>query len=213
VRQPDEDQQTGDWVSEKDGVGATSAAKTITVTNSSASSVTINAISASASFAAAGSGASPCGGALAASAKCTLAVTFTPSDPGTIKGAVALATSGAGSPQIVDVSGKAVVPVTLSPASLSFGAQSVGTTNPPQTVTLTNSSGGLLTISGIVASGDFGAAPSGSKACGGTLAAGGKCTFNVTFTPNVTGAITGAATVTHSAPLGPAVIKLTGTGQ
>jgi hypothetical protein len=29
----------------------------------------------------------------------------------------------------------------------------------------------------------------------------------------VAGAITGAVTVTHNAPLGPAVIKLTGTGQ
>jgi hypothetical protein len=35
----------------------------------------------------------------------------------------------------------------------------------------------------------------------------------VTFTPNAKGAISGAATVAHSAPLEPAVIKLTGTGQ
>jgi hypothetical protein len=195
------------------GIGATSAAKTITVTNSSASSVTINTISASANYTAVASGASPCGGVLAASAKCTLSVIFTPSGVGTVKGAVALATSGAGSPQVVDVSGKSVVAVTVAPASLTFAAQTVGTTSAPQAVTLTNSSGGTLTISSIVASGDFSAAPSGAKPCSATVAAGAKCTFSVTFTPNVTGAITGAATVTHSAPLGPAVIKLTGTGQ
>jgi Abnormal spindle-like microcephaly-assoc'd, ASPM-SPD-2-Hydin len=140
-------------------------------------------------------------------------VTFTPSNTGTIKGAAALATSGAGSPQVIDVSGKAVVPVAAAPASLTFAAQTVGTTSAPQAVTLTNSSGGTLSISSIVASGDFSAAPSGTKPCGATVAAGAKCTFSVTFTPNATGATGGAATVTHSAPLGPAIVKLTGTGQ
>ncbi len=195
------------------GIGATSAAKTITVTNGSASSVTINALSGSANYAVTGSGSSPCGGALAASAKCTLSVTFTPSDTGSNKGAIAISTSGAGSPQIVDVSGTGELPVAVSPASLAFGDQKVGTTSGSKTVTLTNDSGAILTISSIVASGDFTATSSGKKSCGATVAAGAKCTFSVTFTPNVTGAITGAVTVTYSAPLGPAVIELTGTGQ
>jgi hypothetical protein len=195
------------------GVGATTAAKIVTVTNKSTGSITIDTISASANYAAAGSGASPCGGVLAKSATCTLSVTFTPSDTGSIKGAVAIATSGAGSPQIVGLSGTGGIPVTLSPTSLTFAAQAVGTTSAPKTVTLTNNSGATLTISSIAASGDFTAAPSGTAPCGATLAAGANCTFSVTFTPNVTGAITGAATVTHTAPLGPAVIKLTGTGQ
>jgi hypothetical protein len=195
------------------GVGSTSAAKTVTVTNGSASSVTISGISASADYAAGGSGATPCGGALAAGASCSLSVTFTPAAAGTVKGSVALATNGAGSPQFINVSGKAVVPVTLSPASLTFAAQTVGTTSAAQTVTLTNNSGGTLSIASIAASGDFTAAPSGTKPCGATVAKAAKCTFSVTFTPNVAGSISGAATVTHSAPLGPAVINLTGTGQ
>ncbi|MGB8013643.1 MAG: choice-of-anchor D domain-containing protein [Terriglobales bacterium] len=195
------------------GIGVTSAAKTITVTNSSASSVTLGTISASADYAAVGSGTSPCGGALAASAKCTISVTFTPSNTGSTKGAIAIATSGTGSPQIVDVTGTGALPVALSPTSLTFAAQNVGTTSAPKTVTLTNNSGATVTISGMLASGDFRAEPSGTKACGATVAAGAKCTFVVTFMSNATGTITGAATVTHSAPLGPAVIKLTGTGQ
>jgi len=197
----------------KTGIGATSAPKTVTVTNSSASSVTISSISGSAAFSAIGSGSTPCGGPLAASAKCTMAVTFTPDYTGSTKGGVAITTSGAGSPQVIDVSGTGAIPVTLSPTSLAFGTQSVGTTSAAKTVTLTNSSGATLTISSIVTSGDFSWATSGTKPCGTTVAAGAKCTFSVTFTPNETGAITGAVTVTHSAPLGPAVIKLTGTGQ
>jgi hypothetical protein len=96
---------------------------------------------------------------------------------------------------------------------LTFTALAVGTTSAPKTVTLTNNSGGTLTISSLVASGDFAATPSGATPCGATVASGATCTFDVTFTPNAKGAISGAATVAHSAPLGPAVIKLTGTGQ
>lgn len=195
------------------GIGGTSAPLTVTVTNKGTGSITIDTISGSANYAAVGSGTSPCGGALAKSAKCTFSVTFTPTDTGSIKGAVAIATSGAGSPQIVGLSGTGEIPVALSPTSLTFSSQSVGTTSAPQTVTLTNNSGTTLTISSIAASGDFNATPSGSVPCGATVATAATCTFSVTFTPNVTGAITGAATVTDSAPLSPAVIKLTGTGK
>jgi hypothetical protein len=195
------------------GVGGTSAAKTITVTNKSTGTITINSISASADFAAVGSGATPCGGALAKSASCTLSVTFTPSDTGAIKGSVAIATSGAGSPQIAGMSGTGADPVTLAPTSLTFSGQAVGTTSAPKTVTLTNNSGGTLSISSLVASGDYSATPSGGTPCGATVAAGATCSFSVTFTPNVKGSISGAVTVSNSAPLSPAVMKLTGTGQ
>jgi hypothetical protein len=195
------------------GIGVTGVAKTITVTNSSASSVSINSIGASSDYAAVGSGTAPCGGTLAASAKCTVGVTFTPSNIGATKGAVAIATSGAGSPQIIDVTGTGALPVALAPTSLAFGNQTVGTTSAAKTVTLTNNSGATLTVSSIVASGDFTATPSGKKPCGASIAAGAKCTFSVQFSPSATGAISGAATVTESAPLSPALIKLTGTGQ
>jgi len=195
------------------GIGGTSAPKTVIVTNKSTGSVTINSISASSDYTAVGSGTSPCGGALAKSAKCTFSVTFTPSGTGAIKGSVGVASSGAGSPQVLALSGTGEFPVVLAPASLTFAAQSVGTTSAPQTVTLTNNSGGTLTISSIGASGDFAATSAGTAPCATTLAAGANCTFTVTFTPNVKGAISGAATISESAPLGPAVIKLAGTGQ
>ncbi len=195
------------------GVGVTSSAKTVTVTNISGGAVSINSLTAGGNFAAAGSGGTPCGGSLGAGANCTFSVTFTPSIPGSIKGGVAITTSGAGSPQNVALKGTAKAPVTLTPASLTFSAQAVGTTSSAKSVTLTNLSGGVLTIASIVASGDYAIVSTGSKPCGATVATGANCTFGVTFTPNVTGTISGAATVSHSAPLGPAAIKLTGTGQ
>ncbi len=160
-----------------------------------------------------GSGSSPCGGALAKSASCTLSVTFTPTDTGSVKGSLAVATDQPGSPQIAALSGTGAAPVTVAPTSLSFSGQAVGTTSAPKTVTLTNNSGGTLTISSLLASGDFNASPSGSTPCGSTVASGATCTFSVTFTPNVKGSISGAVTVSNSAPLSPVVMKLTGTGQ
>ena len=195
------------------GIGGTAAAKTITVTNNGTGTITINSISASANFTAVGSGSTPCGGALAKSATCTLSVTFTPSDTGSVKGSLAIATTGPGTPQIAALSGTGAVPVTLSPTSLTFSGQAIGTTSAPKTVTLTNNSGGTLTISSLVASGDYSATPSGGTPCGATIASGATCTFGVTFTPNVKGSISGAVTVSDSAPLSPEVMKLTGTGQ
>jgi hypothetical protein len=195
------------------GIGATTAAKTVTVTNNGTGTITINSVSASANFAAFSSGSTPCGGALAKSASCTLGVTFTPSDTGAVKGSLAIAMTGAASPQVAALSGTGAAPVTLSPASLSFSGQAVGTTSAPKTVTLTNDSGGALTISSLMASGDYSAIPSGGTPCGATVASGATCTFNVTFTPNIKGSISGAVTVSNSAPLNPAVMKLTGTGQ
>src|SRR5438128_3274657 len=61
-------------------------------------------------------------------------------------------------------------PVTLSPASLSFAAQTVGSTSAAQAVALTNNQATALNISSIAASGDFGIAPTGT--CGASLASG-----------------------------------------
>ena len=194
-------------------VGTTSAAKAATVTNSSASAVTINSLSAAGNYTAAGSGTTPCGGSLAAGAKCTFTVTFTPSMNGTVKGSVSISTNAPLTPQIYGLSGTAVLPVTFSPTSLTFAAQTVGTTSAPKTVTLTNNQNSVLSLTSIVASGDYSAAPGGTTPCGSTLAALGKCTFNVTFTPSVTGTIKGAVTVTHGAAGSPQVVGLSGTGQ
>jgi hypothetical protein len=194
-------------------IGSTSAAKTVTVTNSSTAAVTINSLSSAGNYSAVGSGTTPCGGALAKGAKCTFAVTFLPSINGTVKGSVTISTNAPVTPQIYGLSGTAVLPVTFSPTSLTFTAQTVGTTSAPKTVTLTNNQNVVLSLTSILASGDYSAASGGTTPCGSTVPALGTCTFNVTFTPTKTGSIKGAVTVTHGASGSPQVVGLTGTGQ
>ncbi len=94
----------------------------------------------------------------------------------------------------------------LSPTSLTFGPQVVLTTSAAKLVTL-RSLFGSLTISNIVASGDY----SQTNDCPSTLSAGASCTINVAFAPNVLGTTKGAITVTTDRP-GGEVTSLFGSG-
>ncbi len=96
----------------------------------------------------------------------------------------------------------------LSPISLSFGSVAAGTTSASQPVTLSNSGTSALSISSIMASGDF----SETNTCSSSLAANSSCTINVTFSPRVAGAVTGALTFTDNAVTSPQLVTLTGTG-
>ena len=199
-----------------EAVGTTSAAKVVTVKNTSASSVTLTSIATSGDFAAAGSGAKPCAANLnlAASASCTLSVTFSPAlgASGSINGAVVVTDNAAISQQILDAKGTAALPLTFTPTTLTFAAQTVGTASAAQTVTLTNNLATSVSPT-ITSSGDYVAAPGAATPCGSTLAAKAQCTFTVTFTPSAVGTRTAAITLTDSANPSLQTLSVTGTGQ
>ena len=94
------------------------------------------------------------------------------------------------------------------PDNLSFGDQTVGTTSPPQQIAYSNHTSSTLTISSIVASGDF----SQTNNCGASLVPNASCNINVTFQPIASGVRTGALTVTDNGPGSPRVATLTGMG-
>ncbi len=190
-------------------MGTTTAAKTIKVTNTSSSTINIPSIVPSPDYATTKMGASPCGATLGPGATCTVGVTFSPTASGTTFGSLTFT----GSSSVMNLSGTAVLPVILAPASVSFGTQAVGTTSPAQTITLTNNQSAALTINGIAASGDYIVTTAGAKPCGATVPALGQCTIGVEFSPTVTGTISGTLTVTSNAPYTPQEASLTGTGQ
>lgn len=98
---------------------------------------------------------------------------------------------------------------TLSPESLTFASQAVGSTSAAQIVTLTNSGAEPLAISSISALGDF----VESQSCGTSLAAGAHCPISVTFKPTQSGSRTGTLTVTDNASGSPQTAALNGTGS
>ncbi len=102
--------------------------------------------------------------------------------------------------------------IALNPSGLLFPTQSLGTTSPPQTVTLTNGDNSQ-TISSISvtgpAAGDF-AETSTCPVSTSTLTAGAQCTITVTFAPTAAGIRKASVTIVDSAPGSPHVINLTG---
>jgi len=188
-------------------VVGTNTAKTVAVKNTSAASVVVSGVSTSGDYSASG-----CVGTLASGSSCTLTVTFTPSTAGVIKGAVGLNDNTSVSPEVLDVAGTGILPLTFSPTSVAFGGVTVGSTSGTGVVTLTNHLAASTSIS-LTASDDFSAAAGGGTPCGASLAAGASCTFVVSFTPTTTGPISGVATVTYSGAYSPQEVKLSGTGQ
>jgi Abnormal spindle-like microcephaly-assoc'd, ASPM-SPD-2-Hydin len=101
-----------------------------------------------------------------------------------------------------------VLSLTVSPASLSFGSQTQGTTSAAQTVTLTNAGTGAVSLSGISATGDY----SETNTCGTSLAVSASCAISVSFTPTAAGDRTGQLTIADNAPGSPQSVSLDGTG-
>jgi hypothetical protein len=142
-------------------------------------------------------------------ASCVINVSFQPTSSGPLTGALSFTDYAVNSPQTVTLSGTGFAPVvSLSPTSLTFAGQSVSTTSATQSITLTNTGNGPLTNLTINASGDF----AQTNNCGGSVAASGSCTINVTFTPTTDGTRTGALTLADNASGSPQRANLRGTG-
>lgn len=195
------------------GAGVSGKPKTVTLTNKGTASVMLNSLTASTGYSVTPSGALPCSGQLAAGAKCTFSVGFTPPIMGIILGAVTVANTGPVNPVMYNLTGTGVPAVTFSPPNLTFSGQRLGTTSPLQTLTLSNNQTVPLNLSSVVPSGDYAVVPGGAAACGFSVPANSKCTLQVTFTPTQMGTIKGAVTFTHDAGGSPQSVPLTGTGQ
>ncbi|HEV2348299.1 MAG TPA: choice-of-anchor D domain-containing protein [Terriglobia bacterium] len=190
--------------------GTTSAPQTVTLTNIGDAPLIISSILSTYAIDFAETNTCPVSPAtLAANANCTISVTFSPSSNGTIFGNLDIYDNAAGGFQSVTMSGTgAAAVVSVTPPSLAFSAQVLGTTSAAQPMTLTNVGALPLSITSIVASGDF----AETDRCPRSLAVSASCNINVTFTPTGLGARTGAITLTDFAPLSPQAFALTGLG-
>jgi hypothetical protein len=103
----------------------------------------------------------------------------------------------------------------LSPTSLSFNGQTVGTTSAPLRVLLSNPGSAVLLISGIAISGpnsgDFAILATTCPMTGGTLPTGSSCSIDVAFSPSATGTRNANLTVTDNAAGSPQSAALMGT--
>jgi hypothetical protein len=190
-------------------IGSTSAAQVVTVTNTGTANLIMGNISASGDYVESNT----CVGvSLPPLSTCTISIMIAPSVSGTIQGVVTLVDNALNSPQLIALSGSGVYPITVSPASLSFGTIAVGKSSQSKTVTLSNHQTQILNL-GFASSGDYTAVGSGTTPCGSTLRSNSRCTLSVTFAPTANGAIQGALTVSGNAAFSPQVVGLSGAGS
>jgi hypothetical protein len=189
-------------------VATTSAAKTVNIKNNSAATVTLNSITPTGNFAISSN---TCSTTLAVGATCSVGITFTPSVAASFTGALTISDSTPDSPQVVTLKGTGSLPLSISPASLTFASTVVGTTTAAQKITLTNNEPAALTFSS-AASGNYAISPTGTT-CTGSLASKATCTIEVTFSPSAAGAVNGSISLADSSAFSPQLVSLSGTGS
>jgi len=149
---------------------------------------------------------------LAPNTGCTVKVGFQAQAAGLRSATLVMVDSATNSPQTVALSGTGVQgKVSISPLSISFPAQKVGTSSSARTVTISNHNPIPMGIQAIAIVGptDF----TFSTACGTSLAANHNCSVSVFFDPTTTGARAGTLQITDDAVGSPQQIKLSGQGR
>jgi len=195
----------------------TSAAQPVTITNAGPAPLTFSSIGLVGANAGGFKQTNNCPmspATLAPGAACTANVSFAPGATGSKIAWLQLTDNGASSQQNVSLTGNSVVPaVSLSAASLSFGSQTVGTTSTPQTLTVTNSGPGQLTITAVSIAGTNPGDFSQTNNCVAILPVNGTCTVTVKFQPTATGSRVAAITVTDNGSGSPQSATVSGTGM
>jgi len=195
--------------------GSTSTVQMVTLKNTGSAALTISGISITGTNPTDFAQTNTCGSSLAASASCSISVTFTPASATTFAATLSVADNATGSPQTVTLSGTgttaAAPAASLSPTSLTFSANT-GSTSAAQTVALKNTGSAALTISGITISGTNPTDFTQTNTCGGSLAANATCSISVTFTPASAASFAATLSVADNATGSPQTVALSGTG-
>lgn len=188
------------------GLGVTSAAQTVTVTNAGNADLTVTGATITGAAAVDFAATNGCLAAVPQGTSCDVTVTFTPTTGGARAASLAITTDGGNA--TVALTGTGTAPgISVTPGSLTFPTTGLGTPSAARTVTVTNTGNAPLDVTQpLTVTGDFAA-----TGCGTAVAPGGTCTVSVVFTPTANGARTGTLTLASNAGAAPTV-ALAGTG-
>lgn len=151
-------------------------------------------------------------GGLNPNASCLLTVTFTPTASGSRVATITVTDNAKNSPQTAYLNGNGTnFTVTLTPASMTFGNQVVGTQSTAKTATLTNKGTTTLNITTVGFSGTNGGDFLQTNACGKSVPPAGTCTISVTFAPTAVGARVATLQVYDNGYQSPQSVSITGT--
>ena len=178
-----------------------SASLTFSVTNTGATNLTVTKVASTNATEFKVASQSCTAQAIVPGANCLVSVVFDPNLGGTQTASIQVTDNASGSPQSLTVTGLSVgIPkAVLSPTSLTFTSQNVGSTSAAQVVKLTNSGTDVLQIAGIVVGGTNAGDFAQTNTCGTSIAAAANCSISVTFKPIAPGSRAATLTVTDNA--------------
>ena len=186
-----------------------SAIKKVTLTNTSTTSLSPPSIGFTGNNAADFTATDTCSKPIAPTYTCTISVTYTPTLLGTETASLIVTDDAGNSPQEAALTGTGVLPVELSPTSLSFGNLDEGVSSAAKSITVTNYQKVTLTeITVSTTSTDY----TQTNTCDTSLAAGKTCKITVTFKPSIIGADDATLSISDSASNSPQTAALTGKG-
>jgi hypothetical protein len=145
--------------------------------------------------------------------KTTITVAFQPTAVGAASGNISIVSNAPNSPTSVGLTGTgiaATLTLGISPASLSFGNVTTGTSSASQNVTITNTGNSNVTISQITLSGSGYSMTGGSTPV--TVSPLQNLTLFVQFSPTTAGSANGSISIVSNASGSPATVSLSGTG-
>jgi len=183
----------------------------VTITNNTGVATTLNIPTIGAPFART----TTCTNNLAASARCTLTLTFAPGNTTAQQSASITIIDGNGQAahrQVLSLTGHGATPqLYVTPVALNFGSVPSGSTGAPQTVTVTNTGTSAFTINSLTApTANFAIAQGATCTAGLTLNAGDICALNVAFKPTAN-PTSQSSTLTINTTIGNQVVSLSGT--
>ncbi len=169
--------------------GTSSETKTVSVRNTGKGTLQISTITVVGDHRTDFASTNTCGSPVAPGGDCTISVSFSPSAAGArsaqieIKGNVAT--------KSLSIRGTGMAPpqpsVALSPSSLSFSKQIIGTRSAARVVTVKNTGAGTLRVSTITLVGASADQFESTNTCGAPLQKDGTCVVSVVFRPSVAG--------------------------
>ena len=187
-------------------VGKTSQPQDFEVTNTGDGDLSIYSITANSDFAQT----NDCPATLAEEETCTIEAVFTPEVSGNFFGFLSIVDDATGSPQKANMWGYGTSSdVTLLPASVNFGNQTVDKSSLVHDILFQNSGNTAITITSIeTGSTVF----TQTNDCAVSIAPTEFCTISATFTPSSLGEVSGAITITDDASGSPHNVDLFGVG-
>jgi hypothetical protein len=182
---------------------------TVTLTNTGNAALTFVAASVTGPFTLV----NDCPTRLAAGESCRMRLEFTATRPGEFSGGLSIVTDAPGGSGVIPLVARAqlrpVPLISVSPVSIGFGNQMIGSTSSGQAITVTNGGGVAAALGALASSADFVVL---STTCGATLESLASCSAVLAMRPVGFGQRSGQLLVNSNAEGSPGVVSLVGTG-